>query len=116
MPRKCLAGGSHGSTGGHSSSRMVGVSAYGGFCRGEVSIPLPAFFSVELLLQAEAQRLDFNTPAEMVAIASGAHDWLGLDYRNPGGEPRIVYQEDEDSEIEDVAASFAELLGGLVLE
>ena len=51
-------------------------------------------------------------PEALDVIAVGAHEWLGLDYRD-STEPAIVYQEDEDAEIEHVASSFEELLAGL---
>jgi hypothetical protein len=95
--------------------RNGGVSNYSGFRRGDYYVPLPAFFSVEDLVRAEEHRVEFGTPAGVVAIASGGHDWLGLDYRM-GGEPAIVYQETEDSDLEGVADSFEGLLDGLVEE
>jgi hypothetical protein len=90
-----------------------GVSVYSGFRRDDYYVPMPAFFSVEAILQAEARRSSFGTPDGVVAIASGAHEWLGLDYR-ASDEPSVVFQESDDDDIETVATSFEELLAGLV--
>lgn len=90
-----------------------GVSTYSSFRRGDYQVPLPAFFSLEQVLSADANRAVFGTPQGLLAIASGGHDWLGLDYRN-SREPSVVYQETEDSDIEFVANTFEELLDGLV--
>jgi hypothetical protein len=56
---------------------------------------------------------DGRVPAGVVVIATGGHDWLGLDYRKRADRPSVVYQEDEDAEIEEVAESFAQFLGML---
>lgn len=90
-----------------------GVSTYSGFRRGDYYVPLPAFFSVDAMLQAEQRRRSFGTPDGVVAIASGADEWLGLDYRS-SDEPRVVFQESSEKEIETVADSFEHLLAGLI--
>lgn len=92
--------------------RDGGVSAYSSFQHGDVYVPLPAFFAVEELRQAWEQRDELGTPAGVVAIAAGGHEWMGLDYRE-GPDPKVVFQEDEDSPLELVAESFEALLDGL---
>jgi hypothetical protein len=92
-----------------------GVSVYSGFRRGDYYVPLPAFLSIEAILQAEERRAEFGTPSGVIAIASGAHEWLGLDYRT-GDEPSVVFQESEEAVLEAVAQSFDDLLAGLVEE
>ncbi len=95
--------------------RDGGVSNYSAFRRGDSHVPIPTLFSVEELRQAEARREVFGTPRGIIAIASGGHEWLGLDYRH-GTVPKVVFQENEDSELEIVAESFEALLDGLVEE
>jgi hypothetical protein len=90
-----------------------GVSRHGAYCVGERSVPLPGFFHVATLVSSFEAADAFGTPRGIVAIASGGHDWLGLDYRS-GGAPSVVYQVSEDGELEVVAASFEDFLAGLV--
>jgi hypothetical protein len=89
-----------------------GVSNYSSFQRGSFYVPVPAIFGVEELNQAEDMRSDFDTPAGIIAIASGGHEWLGLDYRQ-GSPPRVVFQESEQFAVEEVAESFEAFLEGL---
>ncbi|MGE0792113.1 MAG: SMI1/KNR4 family protein, partial [Sandaracinaceae bacterium] len=65
------------------------------------------------MIKAERNRDMEGTPEGVVAIASGAHEWLGLDYRD-GGEPKIVFQASDQEDLELVADSFEQLLDGLV--
>ena len=90
-----------------------GVSSYSAFQRGDYYVPIPPFFSVEALRRAEQNRDEFGTPERVVVIASGGHEWLGLDYRQ-GSVPKVVFQEDEESPLEMVADSFEVLLEGLM--
>ncbi len=76
-------------------------------------VGLPAFFSLAELVDAFDNAELFETPDGLIAIGSGGHYWLGLDYR-AGAEPAVIYQETEDADIECVAASFDEFLDGLV--
>jgi hypothetical protein len=91
-----------------------GVSNYT-YRVGDVSVPLPAFFSVSMVVGAFDNAALHETPDGIIAIAGGGHDWLGLDYRR-GSSPAVIYQEDEDAEIEHVAASFDDLVAGLVVD
>jgi len=93
--------------------RDGGTSNYSSFQRGDYNVPIPAFFSIEALRRAEAGREAFGTPEGVIAIASGGHEWLGLDYRH-GPVPRVVFQESEGSALEVVADSFEALLEGLM--
>lgn len=86
-----------------------GTSQFSGIAIGEEYFPLPSFLSVDLVLEAHARRTYWGTPEGVVVIGTGAHDWLGLDYR-AGTPPSVVYQEDEDAELELVATTFLELL------
>ncbi len=90
-----------------------GVSVYSGFRRMEYYVPLPPLLSVDEILAAHRSRGQFGTPDGILAIAAGAHEWLGLDYRL-GTAPAIVFQETDEHEIEHVANSFDEYLAGLV--
>lgn len=89
-----------------------GTSQYSSFQRGELYVPLPSFFTLTQVVEAEERRESWGTPKGVIVIGSGAHEWLGLDYRD-GAEPAVVYQEAEDSDIEDVALDFDALLSGL---
>lgn len=89
-----------------------GSSQYSGYANGHLYVPLPPFFSLAEIIEAERVRERFGTPDGIVAIASGAHEWLGLDYRL-STEPTVVFQS-EDNDIESIASSFEELLAGLV--
>lgn len=93
--------------------RDGGTSSYSSFQRGDYYVPIPAFFNVEALRRAEQNREEFGTPEGVVVIASGGHEWLGLDYRH-GPVPKVVFQESEDSALEAVADSFEALLEGLM--
>lgn len=92
--------------------RDGGVSNYGAFSRTGVRIPVPAFFSVEEIGAAFRSSEFFGTPKGVLAIGGGAHEWLGLDYRD-GAEPSVVFQDHEEAPLEFVAHSFSEFLGGL---
>lgn len=95
--------------------RDGGVSNYEAYHVGERYVPLPAIFSVDVMTRALDAAHHFGTPKGVVAFASGAHAWLGLDYRN-SKDPAVVAQADDDAPIEPVAASFDEFLAGLVEE
>ena len=95
--------------------RDGGVSNYEAYRRGSLYVPLPAFFNMETMTRSFDTSEWFNTPDGVVAIGSGAHDWLGLDYREPG-RVGVVYQEHEDAPIQRIADSFQEFLDGLVEE
>ena len=92
--------------------RDGGTSNYSSYQQGDCYIPIPAFLSVEELRRAEQHRERFDTPPGVLVIASGAHEWLGLDYRDKL-VPSVVFQESEDSPLEIVAESFESLLDGL---
>jgi hypothetical protein len=90
-----------------------GVASYSSYRRGDYFVPLPGFLPVEDVRRAFDDAQEWGTPDGIVVVASGADDWLGFDYR-AGAEPSVVYQEYPDAEIETVAASFEDLLGGLI--
>lgn len=72
--------------------RDGGVSSYSEYRLADYRVPIPAFLSVEELCRAEENREVFGTPNGIIAVASGGHEWLGLDYRQ-GSEPKVVFQE-----------------------
>ncbi|MFZ5891778.1 MAG: SMI1/KNR4 family protein [Myxococcota bacterium] len=92
--------------------RDGGTSTYSSFQRDELFVPIPSFFSVDILRRSEKHRSLYGVPNGVIMIAGGAHEWLGLDYRQ-GPNPQIVFQESEDAPIEFVAESFEALLEGL---
>lgn len=92
--------------------RDGGTSTYSSYQRDGGYIPIPSFFSVDDMRRSEQHREKFGTPSGILVIASGAHEWLGLDYRS-GTAPHVVFQESEDSPLEIVADSFESLLDGL---
>jgi hypothetical protein len=89
-----------------------GVSSYAGYRKGDYFVPLPALLSLDAVISAFDGAERWGTPSGIVVVATGAHEWLGFDYRT-GQEPSIVYQEAEDAELEVVANSFAEFVAGL---
>lgn len=95
--------------------RDGGVSNYEAYHVGELYVPLPAFFSVDTMTRSFDVARHFGTPEGVIAMASGAHDWIGLDYRT-SDEPAVVAQAHEDAPLERVAGSFDEFLAGLVEE
>jgi hypothetical protein len=92
--------------------RDGGTSAYSSFQGDGRYVPVPAFFSVEALRRAERHRSEYRIPQGVIIIASGGHEWLGLDYRE-GPKPKVVFKESEDSPLETVADSFEAWLDGL---
>ena len=91
-----------------------GVSNYA-FWETNVYVGLPAFFSVSQIVGAIESAALFGTPRGVIAIGSGGHCWLGLDYRS-GDAASVVYQDTEDADIETIAGSFEALLAELVVE
>lgn len=92
--------------------RNGGVSNFSSYQRGSFSVPVPSFFSVEELVVADRRLTEFGTPDGIIAIAGGAHEWLGLDYR-AGTVPSVVFQESEIGQLEVVSPSFEAFLEGL---
>ncbi len=90
-----------------------GVSTYSSFSASGRVVPIPSLLPVHHVLRAHRDAVSWGTPAGILVFASGAHDWMGFDYR-AGPPPSIVYQTNEYEELEYVARSFGELLSGLV--
>ena len=99
-----------------------GVSNYEAFQDGDRYFPLLPFFAAgasvraDTLSQAFDTRELFELPAGIVVFAAQGHSWWGLDYRSGVPEPTVVFQLDEESDIEVVAPTFRDLLAGLVEE
>ena len=89
--------------------RDGGTPSYSSYQRDDSYIPLPSFLSLDDMRRSAQHCEQFGTPAGILVIASGAHEWLGLDYRH-GAAPHVVFQEREDSPLELVADSFESLL------
>ena len=96
--------------------RDGGVSVYSSYRRGDLCVPVPAFLRVAELRAAERHRHTSDVlagvPRGVLVIASGGHEWLGLDYRR-GSPPSVVFREDDDAPIESVAETFEHWLDGL---
>ncbi len=92
--------------------RDGGVSNYEAYHVDERCVPLPAFFSIETMTRSFDTAHHFGTPDGVIAVASGAHDWLGLDYRT-SHKPSVVFQEHEDAPLQWIANSFDDFLEGL---
>ena len=69
--------------------RNGGVSNFDAFHVGEVYARVSTFFDVETITRSFDTADQFGTPDGVLAIASGAHDWIGLDFRQ-AGEPTVV--------------------------
>jgi len=92
--------------------RNGGVSNYPTFSAHGVTIPVLPFFSVEEVAFSRRQFPLESDGCAIIVVASGAHGFLGLKYQG-NGEPAVVYQDDEDAEIEFVAENFEQFLDGL---
>ncbi|MBK6687700.1 MAG: SMI1/KNR4 family protein [Deltaproteobacteria bacterium] len=99
--------------------RNGGVSNYAAFQSRGRYFPLLPFFSVEgtvasgSLMRAFDVRSAFGVPEHVVPFAGQGEAWWGLDYRLSTTEPAVVFRQDADHQVEQVAASFAEFMNGL---
>ncbi len=98
-----------------------GVSNYEAFEDGDRYFPVLPFFCAGSTQRADtlAHAFDMRVyypeiPTEIIVFAAAAHSWLGLDYGSGRKDPVVVFQLNEDSEIEFVADTFAAFLAGLV--
>jgi hypothetical protein len=97
-----------------------GVSNYGGFVDGRQRFPLFPLLGAgtnarHSIISAFDMRQMEGRPEGVVLIAAKGHSWIGLDYRQ-SGEPAVVIGNTDEDEVRPIAASFAELMKGLVEE
>lgn len=96
-----------------------GVSNYSSFATGPSMYPLLPFFGVDprasagTLMRAFDVRRAFGVPDGVIPFAGQGDCWWGLDYRS-GEEPVVVFRQDQEHAVEQVASSLKELLGGLI--
>lgn len=96
-----------------------GVSNYAAFVSGKECYPMLPMFRVGskvadgTIMRAFDIGQSFGVPAGVVPFAGQGESWWGLDYRTNREVPAVVFLQDPDHEIEPVASTFDEFLGGL---
>jgi SMI1/KNR4 family protein SUKH-1 len=99
-----------------------GVSVYSAFIDEDRYYPLLPLFGVDpevaagSLMRAFDVRAEFGVPDGVVPFAGQGNAWMGLDFRQSGLDPAVVYRDDIDREIEEVAKNFDAFIQGLVEE
>lgn len=99
--------------------RDGGVSNYAAFQSPGRYFPLLPFFCVDgtaasgSFMRAYDVRSAFGVPENVVPFAGQGEAWWGLDYRTSTTDPAVVFRQDAEHEVEQVATSFLEFLNGL---